>query len=174
MDRTNTGILAKSLANLPHICPPIFPDLDSSARSSVFPADMPLHVRRSSDPSLAGLPLQEAPAGPEEEPRNEPSPWSSTSSFQKHGLKVKPGGAGTDSLERKVEHRLGRRIKVVSTAPDRSTAPLRQSRYCSVVFTSSYRWTDERDLETFNLQQPLFSLSSAPLFIPRRYPFLPL
>ncbi|XP_075870985.1 partitioning defective 3 homolog [Nelusetta ayraudi] len=65
-------------------------------------SNMPLHVRRSSDPSLAGLPLQEAPAGPEEEPRNEPSPWSSTSSFHKHGLKVKPGaGTGTGSLERK-------------------------------------------------------------------------
>lgn len=64
---------------------------------------MPLHVRRSSDPSLAGLPVLDAPVGPEEPSRKNPSRWSTTANFQKHGINPNPSG-GTGSLERKVEH----------------------------------------------------------------------
>lgn len=50
-------------------------------------------------------------------------------------------------------------------------APFRQSRWYL------HSLADGRMKEishTFNLQQPLFSLSSSPLFIPHCYPFLPL
>uniref|UniRef100_A0A8C2YXD1 Par-3 family cell polarity regulator n=1 Tax=Cyclopterus lumpus TaxID=8103 RepID=A0A8C2YXD1_CYCLU len=59
-------------------------------------SNMPLHVRRSSDPSLAGLPLGEVPVGPEEPSRKNPTRRSTTAGFQNaclndvlHGLLVK-------------------------------------------------------------------------------------
>ncbi|KAJ0059492.1 hypothetical protein NL108_000647 [Boleophthalmus pectinirostris] len=55
---------------------------------------MPLHVRRSSDPSLA-----DAPGGPEEPSRKNPVRWSTTPNFHKYSLKVT--NTGTGSLERK-------------------------------------------------------------------------
>ncbi|XP_056306296.1 partitioning defective 3 homolog isoform X3 [Danio aesculapii] len=57
-------------------------------------SDMPLHVRRSSDPALAGLP--EAQLQPEEPSRNNRTRWSTTAGF----LKTNPT-SGTNSLERK-------------------------------------------------------------------------
>uniref|UniRef100_A0A6Q2WRM2 PDZ domain-containing protein n=1 Tax=Esox lucius TaxID=8010 RepID=A0A6Q2WRM2_ESOLU len=40
--------------------------------------NMPLHVRRSSDPSLAGLPLADPQAAPDEPSRKNPTRWSTT------------------------------------------------------------------------------------------------
>lgn len=65
-------------------------------------ADMPLHVRRSSDPSLSGLPLGEVSVRPEELSRTNPAHWSTTTGSEKN----KPNtSAGTGSLDRKVKHR---------------------------------------------------------------------
>ncbi|XP_026217950.1 partitioning defective 3 homolog isoform X3 [Anabas testudineus] len=62
--------------------------------------DMPLHVRRSSDPDLAGLPPCEVPVGPEEPSRKNPTRWSTTAGFQNN--KLRPNSStGTGSLERK-------------------------------------------------------------------------
>uniref|UniRef100_A0A8C9ZQP2 Par-3 family cell polarity regulator n=1 Tax=Sander lucioperca TaxID=283035 RepID=A0A8C9ZQP2_SANLU len=67
---------------------------------SALRSNMPLHVRRTSDPSLAGLPTGEIPVGPEEPSRKNPTRWSTTVGFQKH--KHKPNtSTGTSSLERK-------------------------------------------------------------------------
>uniref|UniRef100_A0A9J7XPA8 Par-3 family cell polarity regulator n=2 Tax=Cyprinus carpio TaxID=7962 RepID=A0A9J7XPA8_CYPCA len=48
---------------------------------SALRTNMPLHVRRSSDPALAGLP--EAPVQPEEPSRKNPTRWSTTAGFQR-------------------------------------------------------------------------------------------
>lgn len=73
----------------------------------IFPStDMPLHVRRSSDPSLAGLPPGEVPVGPEEPSRKNPTRWSTTAGFQKYNHKPNTS-AGTGSLERKVTYKSG-------------------------------------------------------------------
>ncbi|XP_027129933.1 partitioning defective 3 homolog isoform X2 [Larimichthys crocea] len=63
-------------------------------------SNMPLHVRRSSDPSLAGLPPGEVPVGPEEPSRKNPARWSTTAGLQKHHHKTTMS-TGTSSLERK-------------------------------------------------------------------------
>ncbi|KAL0157027.1 hypothetical protein M9458_048273, partial [Cirrhinus mrigala] len=55
---------------------------------------MPLHVRRSSDPALAGLPEAQLP--PEEPSRKNPTCWSTTAGFMKAN-----NTSGTNSLERK-------------------------------------------------------------------------
>uniref|UniRef100_A0AAV2L5G4 Uncharacterized protein n=1 Tax=Knipowitschia caucasica TaxID=637954 RepID=A0AAV2L5G4_KNICA len=62
---------------------------------------MPLHVRRSSDPSLADI-----QGVPEEPSRKNPSRWSTTPNFHKYSLKVTSStgagpGTGSSSLERK-------------------------------------------------------------------------
>ncbi|XP_033842159.2 partitioning defective 3 homolog [Periophthalmus magnuspinnatus] len=62
---------------------------------SALRSSMPLHVRRSSDPSLA-----DAPGGPEEPSRKNPVRWSTTPNFHKYSLKVTTS-TGTGSLERK-------------------------------------------------------------------------
>eukprot|EP00066_Takifugu_rubripes_P030634 XP_011619900.1 PREDICTED: partitioning defective 3 homolog isoform X3 [Takifugu rubripes] len=63
-------------------------------------SNMPLHVRRSSDPSLAILPPEEAPVRPQEFSRQNPAQWSTATGFPKN----KPNtSAGTGSLERKEE-----------------------------------------------------------------------
>uniref|UniRef100_A0A6Q2XKY4 PDZ domain-containing protein n=1 Tax=Esox lucius TaxID=8010 RepID=A0A6Q2XKY4_ESOLU len=46
--------------------------------------NMPLHVRRSSDPSLAGLPLADPQAAPDEPSRKNPTRWSTTAGFRQH------------------------------------------------------------------------------------------
>ncbi|XP_016347410.1 partitioning defective 3 homolog [Sinocyclocheilus anshuiensis] len=61
---------------------------------STLRTNMPLHVRRSSDPALVGLP--EAQLRPEEPSRKNPTRWSTTAGF----LKANNTG-GTNSLERK-------------------------------------------------------------------------
>lgn len=70
--------------------------------------DMPLHVRRSSDPSLAGLPPGEVPVGPEEPSRKNPARWSTTAGLQKHHHKTTMS-TGTSSLERKVKYKSGQK-----------------------------------------------------------------
>uniref|UniRef100_A0A673ZSK8 Par-3 family cell polarity regulator n=1 Tax=Salmo trutta TaxID=8032 RepID=A0A673ZSK8_SALTR len=61
---------------------------------------MPLHVRRSSDPSLAGLPLGDPHTAPEEPSRKNPTRWSTTAGFRKHNHHHSQN-TGTNSLERK-------------------------------------------------------------------------
>uniref|UniRef100_A0AAQ5Z0Y0 PDZ domain-containing protein n=1 Tax=Amphiprion ocellaris TaxID=80972 RepID=A0AAQ5Z0Y0_AMPOC len=70
---------------------------------SALRSTMSLNVRRSSDPSLAGLPLGEVPVGPEEPSRKNPARWSTTAGFQKYSHKPNTSG-GTGSLERKVTY----------------------------------------------------------------------
>ncbi|XP_056155039.1 partitioning defective 3 homolog [Lampris incognitus] len=65
---------------------------------SALKSNMPLHVRRSSDPSLAGLPLGEVQIGQEEPSRKNPTRWSTTAGFRKYNHSQNPG---TGSLERK-------------------------------------------------------------------------
>ncbi|XP_061820857.1 partitioning defective 3 homolog [Nerophis lumbriciformis] len=67
---------------------------------SALRSNMPLRVRRSSDPSLVGLPAAEIPLGEEEPSRKNPSRWSTTAGFQKHNHRAHPD-PGTNSLERK-------------------------------------------------------------------------
>ncbi|XP_053714846.1 partitioning defective 3 homolog isoform X3 [Synchiropus splendidus] len=67
---------------------------------SALRSNMPLHVRRSSDPSLAALTPGEILLGPEEPSRKNPARWSTTAGFQKY--KHKPNATpSTSSLERK-------------------------------------------------------------------------
>ncbi|KAK9953597.1 hypothetical protein ABG768_017580, partial [Culter alburnus] len=61
---------------------------------SALRTNMPLHVRRSSDPALVGLP--EAQLQPEEPSRKNPTRWSTTAGFLKPNTT-----SGTNSLERK-------------------------------------------------------------------------
>ncbi|XP_016138198.1 partitioning defective 3 homolog [Sinocyclocheilus grahami] len=61
---------------------------------SALRTTMPLHVRRSSDPALAGLP--DAQLQPEETSRKNPTRWSTTAGFLKAN-----NTSGTNSLERK-------------------------------------------------------------------------
>ncbi|XP_016389001.1 partitioning defective 3 homolog [Sinocyclocheilus rhinocerous] len=61
---------------------------------STLRTNMPLHVRRSSDPALVGLP--EAQLQPEEPSRKNPTRWSTTAGFLKAN-----NTSGTTSLERK-------------------------------------------------------------------------
>uniref|UniRef100_A0A8C8H8M9 PDZ domain-containing protein n=1 Tax=Oncorhynchus tshawytscha TaxID=74940 RepID=A0A8C8H8M9_ONCTS len=51
---------------------------------SALRSNMPLHVRRSSDPSLVGLPLGDPHTAPEEPSRKNPTRWSTTAGFRKH------------------------------------------------------------------------------------------
>lgn len=120
---------------------------------------MPLHVRRSSDPSLAALPQQEASAGAEEPPRSEPSSWSSTSSFQKHSLKVKPS-SGSGSLERKVTSE--RQFFWFQPTGHQQQQLLRQSRW----YLRSV--TDERDFwgHFLPLASPFFFIFLAAFYPP--------
>uniref|UniRef100_A0A673C5W7 PDZ domain-containing protein n=1 Tax=Sphaeramia orbicularis TaxID=375764 RepID=A0A673C5W7_9TELE len=67
---------------------------------SALRSNMPLHVRRSSDPSLAGLDPGEVPVGPEEPSRKNPTRWSTTAGFPKYSHKSNTN-TGTGSLERK-------------------------------------------------------------------------
>ncbi|XP_042607572.1 partitioning defective 3 homolog isoform X3 [Cyprinus carpio] len=64
---------------------------------SALRTNMPLHVRRSSDPALAGLP--EAPVQPEEPSRKNPTRWSTTAGFQRQANNT----SETNSLEQKEE-----------------------------------------------------------------------
>ncbi|KAK2858660.1 hypothetical protein Q5P01_003280 [Channa striata] len=68
---------------------------------STLLSNMPLHVRRSSDPSLAGLPSPgEVSLGPDKPSRKNPSRWSTAAGFQKYNHRSNTS-TGTGSLERK-------------------------------------------------------------------------
>ncbi|XP_035386930.1 partitioning defective 3 homolog isoform X3 [Electrophorus electricus] len=78
--------------------PSAFHPYQNSSEIEVTPtalrANMPLHVRRSSDPALAAL--TEGPLQVDEPSRKNPTRWSTTAGF------LKPNGtSGTNSLERK-------------------------------------------------------------------------
>ncbi|XP_062297734.1 partitioning defective 3 homolog isoform X2 [Scomber scombrus] len=83
---------------------PYQPNSEIEVTPSSLLSNMPLHVRRSSDPSLAALALGEVPVGPEEPSRKNPTRWSTTAGFQKYNNKPNTStgvGTGTSSLERK-------------------------------------------------------------------------
>uniref|UniRef100_A0A3P9IVH0 Par-3 family cell polarity regulator n=1 Tax=Oryzias latipes TaxID=8090 RepID=A0A3P9IVH0_ORYLA len=76
-------------------------DSEIEVTQSALRSSMALNVRRSSDPSLSGLPPGEVPDVQEEPSRKNPSCWSTTTGFQK--LNHKPSASsGTSSLEQKV------------------------------------------------------------------------
>ncbi|KAM8822957.1 partitioning defective 3 homolog isoform 8-T8 [Spinachia spinachia] len=77
---------------------PRHPNSEIVVTPSALRSNMPLHVRRSSDPSLAGLPPGKALVTPEEPSRKNSMRCSTTAGFQKH--KSKPN-TSTGSLERK-------------------------------------------------------------------------
>ncbi|KAM3860253.1 partitioning defective 3 homolog [Diretmus argenteus] len=71
---------------------------------SALRSNMPLHVRRSSDPSLADLPLGEVQVGPEEPTRKNPARWSTTAGIRRCNHNQSPATATattTGSLDRK-------------------------------------------------------------------------
>uniref|UniRef100_A0A673C7U3 PDZ domain-containing protein n=1 Tax=Sphaeramia orbicularis TaxID=375764 RepID=A0A673C7U3_9TELE len=74
---------------------------------SALRSNMPLHVRRSSDPSLAGLDPGEVPVGPEEPSRKNPTRWSTTAGFPKYSHKSNTN-TGTGKQQRKQERRIER------------------------------------------------------------------
>uniref|UniRef100_A0A672J900 Partitioning defective 3 homolog n=1 Tax=Salarias fasciatus TaxID=181472 RepID=A0A672J900_SALFA len=76
---------------------PYQPSSEIEVTTTALRSSMSLNVRRSSDPSVAGL---EAGEAPEEPSRKNPARWSTTAGFQKYGHKPPPSG-GTGSLERK-------------------------------------------------------------------------
>uniref|UniRef100_A0A8B9RL41 Par-3 family cell polarity regulator alpha, b n=1 Tax=Astyanax mexicanus TaxID=7994 RepID=A0A8B9RL41_ASTMX len=75
------------------------PNSEIEVTPSTLRTNMPLHVRRSSDPallSLAGISFTEPRSQPEEPSRKNPTRWSTTAGF------LKPRhSTGTSSLERK-------------------------------------------------------------------------
>ncbi|XP_052451980.1 partitioning defective 3 homolog isoform X2 [Carassius gibelio] len=73
---------------------------------SALRTNMPLHVRRSSDPALAGLP--EIQLQPEEPSRKNPTRWSSAAGFQRQANNT----SQTNSLERK-----GKGLEVYRSLP---------------------------------------------------------
>ncbi|XP_077591598.1 partitioning defective 3 homolog isoform X1 [Stigmatopora nigra] len=79
---------------------PYQPNSEIEVTPSALRSNMPLHVRRSSDPSLVGLPSTEISIAKEEPSRKDPSRWTTTASSQKfnHKPHINPG---TNSLERK-------------------------------------------------------------------------
>ncbi|XP_074549248.1 partitioning defective 3 homolog isoform X2 [Halichoeres trimaculatus] len=79
---------------------PFQPNSEIEVTPSALRSNMPLSVRRSSDPSLAGLPLGEVVVIPEEPSRKNPARWSTTAGFQKYNHKANTSAA-TGSLERK-------------------------------------------------------------------------
>jgi len=68
---------------------------------------MPLHVRRNSDPSLAGLPPGEVLVTPEEPSRKNPTSRSTAAGSQKHNPKP---NTSADNLEQKVTYEFGLQI----------------------------------------------------------------
>ncbi|XP_054478470.1 partitioning defective 3 homolog isoform X2 [Anoplopoma fimbria] len=86
------------------------PNSEIEVTPSALRSNMPLHVRRSSDPSLAGLPPGEVPVNPEEPSRKNPTRWSTTAGSQKHNPKPNASaGIGIGRLEEKEEEEEERR-----------------------------------------------------------------
>ncbi|KAM6900623.1 partitioning defective 3 homolog [Xenentodon cancila] len=74
-------------------------DSEIEVTSSALRSSMSLNVRRSSDPSLAGLPVGEVLVSQEEPSRKEPSHWSTKVGFQKYSHKPNKS-CGNSSIER--------------------------------------------------------------------------
>ncbi|XP_062415210.1 partitioning defective 3 homolog isoform X3 [Pungitius pungitius] len=90
----------------PSASQPRQPNSEIVVTPSALRSNMPLHVRRSSDPSLVGLPPGEVLVTPGEPSRTNPTRWSTTAGFQKH--KSKPN-TSTGSLEQKEDEEEERR-----------------------------------------------------------------
>ncbi|TRY90992.1 hypothetical protein DNTS_023020, partial [Danionella cerebrum] len=78
---------------------PYLPQSEIEVTSSTLRSNMPLHVRRSSDPALLNLTaisFSEPNSQPEEPSRKNPTRWSTTAGFLKPHFST-----GTNSLERK-------------------------------------------------------------------------
>ncbi|XP_056598038.1 par-3 family cell polarity regulator alpha, b isoform X1 [Triplophysa dalaica] len=78
---------------------PYLPHSEIEVTTSTLRTNMPLHVRRSSDPALLNLTavsFSEANSQPEEPSRKNPTRWSTTAGFLKPRFST-----GTNSLERK-------------------------------------------------------------------------
>ncbi|XP_073703196.1 par-3 family cell polarity regulator alpha, b isoform X1 [Garra rufa] len=78
---------------------PYLPHSEIEVTTSTLRTNMPLHVRRSSDPALLNLTamsFSEPGSQPEEPSRKNPTRWSTTAGFLKPRLST-----GTNSLERK-------------------------------------------------------------------------
>uniref|UniRef100_A0A8K9Y318 Par-3 family cell polarity regulator n=1 Tax=Oncorhynchus mykiss TaxID=8022 RepID=A0A8K9Y318_ONCMY len=116
---------------------------------SALRSNMPLHVRRSSDPSLAGLPLGDPHTAPEEPSRKNPTRWSTTAGFRKHNHHHSHShsqNTGTNSLERKdvdAYRSLPRDSAVWATQFQRETARSSLSANHPMVD----RWLDRQDQE---------------------------
>uniref|UniRef100_A0A8C7GLV5 Par-3 family cell polarity regulator n=1 Tax=Oncorhynchus kisutch TaxID=8019 RepID=A0A8C7GLV5_ONCKI len=114
---------------------------------SALRSNMPLHVRRSSDPSLAGLPLGDPHTAPEEPSRKNPTRWSTTAGFRKHNHHHSHShsqNTGTNSLERKdvdAYRSLPRDSAVWATQFQRETARSSLSANHPMVD----RWLDRQD-----------------------------
>ncbi|XP_063062515.1 partitioning defective 3 homolog isoform X2 [Engraulis encrasicolus] len=78
---------------------PYQPASEIEVTPSTLRSNMPLHVRRSSDPALAAL--SEAQLVPEEPSRKNPTRWSTTAGFLKPSAHSSVRATGTNSLERK-------------------------------------------------------------------------
>uniref|UniRef100_A0A8C8H9E9 PDZ domain-containing protein n=1 Tax=Oncorhynchus tshawytscha TaxID=74940 RepID=A0A8C8H9E9_ONCTS len=114
---------------------------------SALRSNMPLHVRRSSDPSLVGLPLGDPHTAPEEPSRKNPTRWSTTAGFRKHNHHHSHShsqNTGTNSLERKdvdAYRSLPRDSAVWATQFQRETARSSLSANHPMVD----RWLDRQD-----------------------------
>ncbi|XP_056094704.1 par-3 family cell polarity regulator alpha, b isoform X2 [Rhinichthys klamathensis goyatoka] len=78
---------------------PYLPHSEIEVTTSTLRTNMPLHVRRSSDPAmlnLTAMSFSESSAQPEEPSRKNPTRWSTTAGFLKPRFST-----GTNSLERK-------------------------------------------------------------------------
>uniref|UniRef100_A0A672J5M6 Partitioning defective 3 homolog n=1 Tax=Salarias fasciatus TaxID=181472 RepID=A0A672J5M6_SALFA len=76
---------------------PYQPSSEIEVTTTALRSSMSLNVRRSSDPSVAGL---EAGEAPEEPSRKNPARWSTTAGFQKYGHKPPPSAHAYRSLPR--------------------------------------------------------------------------
>uniref|UniRef100_A0A4W5JXR4 Par-3 family cell polarity regulator n=1 Tax=Hucho hucho TaxID=62062 RepID=A0A4W5JXR4_9TELE len=116
---------------------------------SALRSNMPLHVRRSSDPSLAGLPLGDLHTAPEEPSRKNPTRWSTTAGFHKHNHHHSHSqNTGTNSLERK-----GKDVDAYQSLPRDSAAWATQFQRETARSSLSAnhpmvdRWLDRQDQE---------------------------
>uniref|UniRef100_A0A671LCD4 Partitioning defective 3 homolog n=1 Tax=Sinocyclocheilus anshuiensis TaxID=1608454 RepID=A0A671LCD4_9TELE len=104
---SSTGTQSPELfSGEPSAFQPYLPHSEIEVTTSTLRTNMPLHVRRSSDPALLNLTamsFSEPVSQPEEPSRKNPTRWSTTAGFLKPRF-----SSGTNSLERKDEEENGR------------------------------------------------------------------
>uniref|UniRef100_A0A8C1NL19 Par-3 family cell polarity regulator alpha, b n=1 Tax=Cyprinus carpio TaxID=7962 RepID=A0A8C1NL19_CYPCA len=104
---SSTGTQSPELfSGEPSAFQPYLPHSEIEVTTSTLRTNMPLHVRRSSDPALLNLTamsFSEPGSQPEEPSRKNPTRWSTTAGFMKPHFPT-----GTNSLERKDEEENGR------------------------------------------------------------------